>query len=78
MSECGSDTSSLPDRPIYFRPFTRESLKNIKERMEEDAIKKAEETKKSEEVSKLPHIYLNVLQIPFVIKYNHFDGISVN
>ncbi len=56
MSDDGhSDTSSLPDRPVYFRPFTRESLKAIKERMEEEQAKKeqeAKETKKSEEVTK--------------------------
>jgi len=46
-----SDTSSLPDLPVYFRPFTRESLKAIRERQEEEAIKKAEEAAKKVEVS---------------------------
>lgn len=54
MSDHQSDTSSLDERPVYFRPFTRDSLKAIKQRMAEEAIKKKElEAKKAEvEVNK--------------------------
>lgn len=57
MSEHQSDTSSLDERPVYFRPFTRDSLTQIKQRMAEEAIKKKElEAKKAEaEVNKKLH-----------------------
>lgn len=53
MSDDGSDTSSLDERPVYFKVFTRESLLAIRERAEEEAIRlKEEEAKKAaEEVS---------------------------
>lgn len=51
MSDNQSDTSSMDARPVYFRPFTRESSAAIKQRMAEEAIKKKElEAKKAEEV----------------------------
>lgn len=51
MSDNHSDTSSMDGRPVYFRPFTRDSLTAIKQRMAEEAIKKKEmEAKKAEEV----------------------------
>ncbi|ODM91688.1 Sodium channel protein para [Orchesella cincta] len=50
MSEHGSDTSSLDARPVYFRPFTRDSMVQIRQRMAENEIKKKElEAKKAEE-----------------------------
>jgi len=52
MSEHGgSDTSFLPDLLVYFRPLTRQSLKAIKERMAEAAVKAAQEAAKKAEVS---------------------------
>ncbi|ODM88181.1 Sodium channel protein para, partial [Orchesella cincta] len=50
MSIHGSDTSSLDARPVYFRPFTRDSMVQIRQRMAENEIKKKElEAKKAEE-----------------------------
>lgn len=50
MSRRVSSTSTLEDLPVYFRPFTRESMKSIRERMEEEKIKMEEEKKKKKEV----------------------------
>lgn len=47
-----SETSSLDDLPVYFRPFTRESVKAIRQHMAEEEIKQKElKAKKAEEVS---------------------------
>jgi len=53
-----TDTSSLGSSedalPVYFRPFTRESLKAIYNRMAEDEIKKKEiEARKAEQEVKV-------------------------
>lgn len=50
MSRRSSETSSLEDLPVYFKPFTRESLKAIKERKEEEQIRLAEEKLQKKEV----------------------------
>ncbi len=63
MSDDGSDTSTLDERPVYFKVFTRESLVAIRERAEEEAIRLKEEAAKkaAEEVSK-PIQSLNQIQ----------------
>jgi len=49
MSDTSSLGSSEEARPVYFRPFTRESLKAIYQRMAEEKIKKKElEAKRAE------------------------------
>ncbi len=50
MSEDEGDTDSLDELPRYFRPFTRESLKAIKERMDEEVIKNSDDNHKKKEV----------------------------
>lgn len=51
MSDTSSIGSSASDaRPVYFRPFTRESLKSITQRMAEDKIKQAELAAKKAEI----------------------------
>jgi hypothetical protein len=49
MTDSSSLGSSEEPLPVYFRPFTRESLEAIKQRMVEEEIKKKElEAKKAE------------------------------
>lgn len=52
MSEDGTDTSSLDERPVYFRVFTRESLRAIRNRMDEEAARNALEAKEAKEKKK--------------------------
>lgn len=51
MSDGSSIASSASDaRPVYFRPFTRESMKAINQRMIEDKIKQKELAAKKAEI----------------------------
>lgn len=61
MSDAASDISSLEERPVYFRPFTRESLRAIRDRMEEEAAKKEQEKQKAEEVNSIYLTYFKLL-----------------
>lgn len=53
MSDTSSLASSEEPRPVYFRPFTRDSLKAINQRMAEDKIKQAELAAKKAEIEVL-------------------------
>lgn len=66
MSDNESDTSTLDERPVYFKVFTRESLVSIRERGEEEAIRLKEEAAKkaTEEVSK-PVTFTQIQQYNF-------------